>query len=95
MNPPNQPVSLRWHFPLSRPHTGVPLGNGAQGLLVWGETSLLLTVAISDAAVWWKEAAFYQKNSPLCTPAIQAIPPQLRPRHSGPAPRGAAFSVIK
>jgi alpha-L-fucosidase 2 len=39
------PAPLTWHFPLPRPHTGVPLGNGIQGLLIWGETSLLLTVA--------------------------------------------------
>lgn len=40
-----QPNPITWHFPLPRPHTGVPLGNGIQGLLIWGETSLLLTVA--------------------------------------------------
>lgn len=45
MNIPMTPAPLTWHFPLHRPHTGVPLGNGVQGLLIWGETSLLLTVA--------------------------------------------------
>ena len=39
------PAPLTWHFPLPRPHTGVPLGNGIQGLLIWGESTLLLTVA--------------------------------------------------
>ncbi len=33
------------HFPLPRPHCGPTLGNGRQGLLVWGETTLRLTVA--------------------------------------------------
>lgn len=36
---------LTWHFPLPRPHTGVPLGNGTQGILIWGGNSLLLTIA--------------------------------------------------
>ena len=36
---------LVWDFPLTRPHAGVALGNGKQGLLIWGESSLLLTVA--------------------------------------------------
>jgi len=39
------PKPIDWHFPLSRPHTGVPLGDGTLGLLVWGETALHLTVA--------------------------------------------------
>jgi hypothetical protein len=39
------PAPLTWYFPLNRPHTGVPLGNGVQGLLIWGESSLFLTVA--------------------------------------------------
>lgn len=39
------PTPLVWHFPLRRPHAGVPLGNGTQGLLVWGEETLRLTVA--------------------------------------------------
>ena len=37
--------TLDWYFPLNRPHTGVPLGNGTQGLLIWGENSLRLTIA--------------------------------------------------
>lgn len=40
-----QPTSQTWHFPLPRPHTGVPLGDGVTGLLVWGETTLNLTLA--------------------------------------------------
>lgn len=26
-----------WQFPLTRPHTGVLLGNGVRGLMVWGD----------------------------------------------------------
>jgi alpha-L-fucosidase 2 len=35
---------LRWDFPLPRTHTGVLLGNGIQGLMVWGESTLNITV---------------------------------------------------
>ncbi|MCC5830722.1 MAG: hypothetical protein JJU36_14845 [Phycisphaeraceae bacterium] len=35
---------LHWAFPLPRTHCGVLLGNGIQGLMVWGETSLNITV---------------------------------------------------
>jgi hypothetical protein len=45
MNPVPAPAPLIWHFPLRRPHTGVALGNGIQGLLVWGADTLRLTVA--------------------------------------------------
>jgi len=36
---------LEFNFPLPRPLTGIALGNGAQGLLIWGENSLNITVA--------------------------------------------------
>jgi hypothetical protein len=36
--------TLHWDFPLPRPHTGVLLGNGTQGLLVWGTDRLSITV---------------------------------------------------
>ena len=38
------PHTLRWHFPLPRPLTGIVLGNGVQGLLVWGDQKLCVTV---------------------------------------------------
>jgi len=38
------------HFPLPRPHCGSTLGNGLQGLLVWGDKTLRLTVA--HAGFW-------------------------------------------
>ena len=41
---------LQWNFPLPRPHTGVPIANGIQGLLVWGDASLNIT--ISRAGFW-------------------------------------------
>jgi len=33
-----------WHFPLPRTHTGILLGNGTQGLMVWGGERLHVTV---------------------------------------------------
>jgi len=45
-----QPSPLNWYFPLRRPHTGITLGNGLQGVLIWGENTLLLTVA--RASFW-------------------------------------------
>ncbi len=41
---------LEWSFPLARPHCGVALGNGAFGVLVWGDDELRLTVSRND--VW-------------------------------------------
>ena len=35
---------LDWKFPLPRTHTGALLGNGKMGLMVWGESSLNITV---------------------------------------------------
>jgi alpha-L-fucosidase 2 len=36
------------NFPLSRPHCGVPMGNGQLGVLVWGQDNICLTVNRSD-----------------------------------------------
>lgn len=42
---PNDPI-LTWSFPLPRPHTGIPLSNGTQGVLAWGQANVLhLTVS--------------------------------------------------
>ena len=35
-------------FPLSRPHCGVPMGNGQLGVLVWGQDKICLTINRSD-----------------------------------------------
>ncbi len=38
-----------WKFPLPRPHTGITLGNGCFGVLVWGiDNRLMLTVNRAD-----------------------------------------------
>jgi alpha-L-fucosidase 2 len=36
--------TLEWLFPLPRTHTGALLGNGTQGLMVWGSEKLHITV---------------------------------------------------
>ena len=56
---------LTWAFPLPRTHTGVPLGNGRTGLLVWGADNVL-RLTIGRADLWdhrggmpWTEAQYY------------------------------------
>ncbi|WP_139361679.1 glycoside hydrolase family 95-like protein [Spirosoma sp. 209] len=46
---PTQP--LVWHFPITRPHTGILLGNGTQGLMVWG-TTRQLNITVGRAGFW-------------------------------------------
>jgi len=41
---PTQNKILSWEFPLPRTHTGILLGNGVQGLMVWGVETLNITV---------------------------------------------------
>lgn len=36
---------LSWQFPINRTHAGVLLGNGTQGLMIWGDTTLNITFA--------------------------------------------------
>ncbi len=42
---------LDWTFPLPRTHTGVPLGNGRTGLIVWGGGSTL-RITVGRADLW-------------------------------------------
>lgn len=37
------PDPIHWSFPLPRTHTGLLLGNGLQGLMIWGSHSLNIT----------------------------------------------------
>ena len=43
--------TLEWHFPLHRTHTGIPLGNGRTGLIIWGSGSAL-RITVGRADVW-------------------------------------------
>ncbi len=42
---------LLWHFPLKRTHTGALIGNGVQGLMIWGVDNQL-NVTIGRAGFW-------------------------------------------
>jgi len=43
--------SLTWNFPITRPHTGILLGNGTQGLMVWGKDRQL-NITVGRAGFW-------------------------------------------
>jgi len=54
-----------WHFPLPRTHTGMLLGNGTMGVMIWGEGSVLrLTIGMADfwdhrgGITWTEEMSF-------------------------------------
>lgn len=44
-------ATLPWDFPLPRPHTGVPLGNGTLGVLFWGGSEVL-HLTLGRAGFW-------------------------------------------
>lgn len=44
-------TTLSWEFPIHRPHAGVLLGNGTQGLMVWGKQNQLI-ITIGRAGFW-------------------------------------------
>jgi len=43
--------ALTWNFPLNRTHTGMLLGNGTQGLMIWGKDNQL-NITIGRAGFW-------------------------------------------
>ena len=43
--------TLDWQFPLKRTHTGMLLGNGVQGLMIWGYENKL-NITIGRAGFW-------------------------------------------
>ena len=56
-----------WHFPLPRTHTGVLQGNGAMGVMIWGEDNIL-RVTFNRADFWdrrggkpWVEGMSYAR----------------------------------
>ena len=48
---------LSWDFPIQRCHAGLPMGNGRQGLLIWGEDSTL-KITIAHAGFWDRRGGF-------------------------------------
>ncbi len=56
-----------WHFPLPRTHTGILLGNGKMGVMIWGEGSVL-RVTVNRGDFWdhrgglpWMEGMSYAR----------------------------------
>lgn len=49
---------LSWNFPLPRTHTGIPLANGKQGLLIWGKDNQL-NITIARAGFWDRRGRKY------------------------------------
>ncbi len=43
--------SLTWQFPLPRTHTGMLIGNGTQGLMIWGKDNRL-HITIGHEGFW-------------------------------------------
>ncbi len=51
---PRPASPLSWSFPILRPHAGVPLANGVQGLLVWG-AGRELRITIARQGFWHRQ----------------------------------------
>ena len=47
----NRPLQYTWSFPLPRTHTGMLLGNGVLGAMVWGERNIL-RITLGRADYW-------------------------------------------
>ncbi len=50
-SPESGDKTIEWQFPLPRTHTGVLVGNGTQGLMIWGQDNQL-NVTIARAGFW-------------------------------------------
>ena len=84
-------TTLDWTFPLPRTHTGVPLGNGRMGLLVWGsENRLYLTIGRADlwdhrgGMPWSPDQSFQNIRSLLEENNEQGIRELFRPAQDAP-----------
>jgi hypothetical protein len=61
---------LHWTFPLPRPHCGIALGNGIQGILVWGDECLCLTIA---RAGFWDHRGGNAFTTSATFPKVRAL----------------------
>ncbi|MFD1630135.1 glycosyl hydrolase family 95 catalytic domain-containing protein [Pseudopedobacter beijingensis] len=52
---------LNYDFPLPRPHMGLIIGNGTQGLMIWGENDVL-SITIGQNGFWDHRGANELKN---------------------------------
>ena len=97
-----QPYPLTFSFPLPRTHTGLPLGNGAMGALVWSDSPGRLNLTVSRNDFWDRrhggrlpEGASYERLKEAYAtgdPAdVQAV---LNPESAKEARRGARPSTV-
>ncbi len=94
-------TELHWTFPLRRTHTGIPLGNGRTGLLVWGEGNRL-RITIGRADLWdhrggmpWTERQNYRDiRAALEAGDEAAIRALFQPAHDAPAETPARPTVL-
>jgi hypothetical protein len=70
--------TFTWQFPLPRTHTGLPLGNGTMGALLWGEENVL-RITLSRTDFWdhrgglpWNEQMTFEAISELLHKADEA-----------------------
>ena len=61
---------VKWHFPLTQSHQGLPFGNAETGFLVWGEgNTLKVTIGRDDT---WDHRGGYDWNDDQCYSNIVA-----------------------
>lgn len=89
-----------WFFPLCRAHTGITLANGVLGLMVWGDTSLRMTIGRTG---FWDHRggnAFSTKldyatlKDWLTTGREEEVRQTFRPPQGGPEPRQLPCGVL-
>ena len=99
LTPGLQAQVLSWQFPINRTHAGILLGNGVQGLIVWGDSTLNITVGragfwdhrggndfASRASFDTVKQLVAQKDEETLKKLFTYIPPQGqpgRPQHFG------------
>jgi hypothetical protein len=96
-----QPRPLTFAFPLPRTHTGLPLGNGAFGALVWSQSPDTLNLTVSRNDFWDRrnggrlpEGATYERlKEAYATGDPQAMREVLNPPEAR-APHGARPSTL-
>ncbi len=64
-------MTLAFRFPLPRPLTGVALGNGVQGLLIWGEDALNVTVARNG---FWDHRGMRKHDGIMAALGLEPMP---------------------
>jgi hypothetical protein len=92
---------VNWEFPLPRTHTGMLLGNGTSGLMVWGEKNILkITVGRADfwdhrgGMPWTEKQNYYEIKKCLEANDKQGIHDIFAPETEGQEGQPARPSVL-